>query len=293
MPSNYRGRLAPSPTGFLHLGHAQTFWAASERARLHGGELILRLEDLDAQRCRTEFTKAIYEDLRWLGLTWHEGPDIGGRHAPYTQSQRREIYDTILQELRKKNAVYPCTCSRKDIAQSIAAPHAGDEEVIYPGTCRHRSAEDLPATRYCWRFRLPPDQAVEFHDGFFGPVRFVTGKDFGDFVVWRQDHIPAYQLAVVADDLAMEITEVVRGEDLLLSTARQLLIYAALNKSAPAFFHCPLLRDEHGNRLAKRHDSLSLRALRMAGLTPETLSQKFAATFASKLERDHSRTLAR
>jgi len=274
----YRGRLAPSPTGYLHLGHARTFWTAQERARARGGTMILRNEDLDAARFKMEFVDATLEDLRWFGLAWSEGPDVGGTHAPYNQRERMDHYVAALAKLRAGNFLYPCTCSRKDIQNAVTAPHTSDNEVIYPGTCRqNRPAAvvgNAPTTfvrRSNWRFRVPDGEVITFMDGHFGPQKFVAGTDFGDFVVWRADDLPAYQLACVVDDAAMRITEVVRGADLLLSTARQLLLYRALNQSPPDFFHCELLCDEQGQRLAKRHDSLSLRQLRMQGDTPANL----------------------
>jgi glutamyl-tRNA synthetase len=266
----YRGRLAPSPTGHLHLGHARTFWAAQTRARAAGGVLVLRLEDLDGPRCRPEFTAAALEDLRWFGFAWQEGPDVGGPHAPYVQSVRRERHRAALERLRAGGHLFPCACSRRDIAAALSAPHAGDEEPLYPGTCRARS-DAPPAARLSWRFRVPDGEAIAFTDGWHGPQRFVAGRDFGDFVVWRHDGLPAYQLACAVDDAAMGITEVVRGADLLVSTARQLLLHRALGLTPPAFFHCPLVTDERGVRLAKRHAALGLRALRAAGASPESL----------------------
>ena len=274
--SPYRGRIAPSPTGFLHLGHARTFWIAQQRARQHLGTLILRNEDLDRARCRPEFVAAMFEDLKWFGLEWSEGPDCGGSHAPYDQSERIAHSRAAFEQLKSAGFIYPCSCSRKDIQQSATAPHAEDGEPIYPGTCREKGVQDqaddtTAKVQENWRFRVSDGEAVEFVDGHFGPQRFVAGRDFGDFPVWRHDGIPSYQLAVVVDDAAMGITEVVRGEDLLLSTARQLLLHRALGFAPPAFHHCPLVRDEHGERLAKRHDALSLRALRLSGKTPEAL----------------------
>ncbi len=274
MPSTYRGRLAPSPTGYLHLGHARTFWIAFERARSRGGTLIFRNEDLDAFRSKPVFAEAMVEDLRWLGLSWEEGPDVGGNFGPYLQSQRLELYRAQFEQLRKRGAIYPCTCSRKDVLRSLQAPHQAEEEPIYPGTCRNNSgATELAKAN--WRLRVPDGEAIVFVDGFFGEQRFVAGRDFGDFVVWRNDGVPSYQLAVVVDDAAMRITEVVRGADLLVSTARQLLLYRALDWQPPAFFHCPLVTDRTGVRLAKRHDVLSLRTLRLEGKTPPELQKGF------------------
>jgi len=263
----YRGRVAPSPTGYLHLGHARTFLIAAERARHFNGDLILRNEDLDPDRCRPEFVSAMYEDLRWLGISWSEDPDCGGACAPYSQSLRREFYLAAWEKLRNAGAIYPCTCSRKDLAVSASAPNDMDDEPIYPGYCRNRNdgcAFEKP-TGVNWRFRVPEGEEVTFDDQHFGRQRYVAGRDFGDFVVWRRDDVPAYQLAVVVDDDAMKISEVVRGADLSKSTARQLLVYRALGLKAPKFYHCDLVRDERGERLAKRHDALSIRKLRESG----------------------------
>jgi glutamyl/glutaminyl-tRNA synthetase len=273
MPASpYRGRLAPSPTGLLHIGHACTFWVAYERALEHVGTLVFRNEDLDRQRSKAKFAEAMIEDLRWLGINWQEGPDIGGPFAPYEQSRRREFYLAAWRKLRDGAFIYPCTCSRKDLANSAAAPNEGDNELHYPGHCREKIGE---ASRYeapagvNWRFRIPDDEEITFDDLHLGPKRYIAGKDFGDFVVWRRDDVPAYQLAVVADDAAMQITEVVRGADLLKSTARQLLLIRALGLRVPAYYHCDLVRDAAGLRLAKRHDALSLRKLREQGYGPQ------------------------
>lgn len=271
----YRGRLAPSPTGYLHLGHARTFWTAQERAHRNGGVLVLRNEDNDSQRFKLEFVPAMFEDLKWFGFDWQEGPDVGGPFGPYQQSERLGFYRAALEKLRAGGWLYPCTCSRKDIQAAARAPHAADDdEPIYPGTCRdktHTTIAPQPAARFNWRFRVPDAESISFEDGNFGPQQFVAGRDFGDFVVWRHDDAPAYQLACVVDDAAMKITEVVRGADLLKSTARQLLLYRALQIAPPQFYHCELMNDAAGNRLAKRHDALSLRTLRLRGESPEAL----------------------
>lgn len=272
-PAAYRGRLAPSPTGYLHLGHLSTFWTAQERARAAGGTLILRSEDLDRARCRSELSEAMLEDLRWAGLSWSEGPDCSGPHAPYVQSQRLAHYMAAFEVLREKGLVYPCTCSRQDVARALGAPHAGDDEPVYPGTCRPAAAARpaLPRAGQNWRFRVPEGRTVTFADGRTGPHTQKAGVEFGDFLVWRKDDLPAYQLACVVDDAAMAITEVVRGEDLLTSTSRQLLLYEALELAAPAFFHCALITDAGGRRLAKRDNATTLRGLRAAGRTLEEL----------------------
>ena len=274
----YRGQLAPSPTGWLHLGHARTFWMAQERAVTAGGALVLRNEDLDAQRYRLEFVADMMEDLRWFGFQWQEGPDCGGPFGPYAQSRRGPLYRAALEKLRRAGWIYPCRCSHQDVLRALQAPHAGEEEPVYPGTCRPRSGitANLPdATGANWRFRVPDGEVISFVDGFFGSQQFQAGRDFGDFVVWRRDDVPSYQMAVVVDDAAMKITEVVRGADLLLSTARQLLLYRALELTPPAFYHCPLVTDDSGARLAKRHDALSLRRLREQGMTPQKLRESW------------------
>jgi glutamyl-tRNA synthetase len=273
--ARYRGRIAPTPTGYLHLGHGRTFWTAYRRARERGGALVFRNEDLDAQRCRPEYAAAMYEDLHWLGLEWDEGPDVGGPFAPYAQSGRRAFYLKAWRRLVEHGFVYACACSRRELAEAAQAPHE-DDGPLYPGTCRGRglaAGRDAAAgpAGYNWRFRVPDGETVRFTDLRLGAQEFNAGRDFGDFVVWRRDDVPAYQLAVAVDDAAMQITEVVRGEDLLKSTARQLLLLRALGLPAPAYFHTPLLTDEKGARLAKRHAALSLRALRQSGADPATL----------------------
>jgi glutamyl-queuosine tRNA(Asp) synthetase len=274
LPKNppYRGRIAPSPTGYLHLGHARTFWTAQERAQAAGGSLVLRNEDLDRARCKPEFVAAMFEDLRWFGFQWQEGPDIGGPFAPYNQSQRYPVYRRALEKLEQTGLIYPCRCSRKDLQSAARAPHAeDDEEPIYPGTCRRLPQSEIVNRKFCWRFRVPDGETISFTDENLGPQQFTAGKDFGDFVIWRTDDVPAYQLACVVDDAAMKITEVVRGADLLVSTARQLLLYRALGLPAPRFYHCPLMTDDSGVRLAKRHEALSLRRLRERGQSPGDL----------------------
>lgn len=267
----YRGRLAPSPTGYLHVGHALTFWRAQERCRERHGALVLRVEDLDCARCRAEFREALFEDLRWFGLEWTEGP--------FLQSERRPLYLEAWKKLRDRGLVYPCNCSRRDVLSAAGAPHAEEEEPLYPGTCRPSCltipvAEDPAGMN--WRFRVPENDALQFLDQCAGRQRALAGRDFGDFVIWRKDGVPAYQFAVVVDDAAMRITEVVRGADLLLSTFRQLLLYRALDLPAPDFCHLPLVTDSSGQRLAKRHDALSLRTLRAEGATPDEIRRRFA-----------------
>jgi len=272
--ASYRGRLAPSPTGLLHLGHARTFWTAQERARAAGGTLLLRNDDLDIARCRSEFVTAMIEDLRWFGLQWEE-PMV-------TQSTRIALYRAAFARLHAAGLIYPCACSRRDVQQAATAPHETgptlDDEPLYPGTCRPENlpptsplkphASPSPGDGVNWRFRVPDGETLVFHDEHFGEQRATAGRDFGDFLVWRKDDAPSYQLACVVDDAAMRITEVVRGADLMKSTFRQLLLYRALKLSPPAFYHCPLVTDDAGVRLAKRHDAFALRTLREQGRSP-------------------------
>jgi glutamyl/glutaminyl-tRNA synthetase len=281
-PTRYRGRLAPSPTGYLHLGHARTFWVASERARAAAGALILRNDDLDAARFRLDFAQAMLEDLRWLGLAWDEGPDVGGPHAPYSQSERRPTYRAALERLHEARLIYPCSRSRRDVIDAAGAPHEGaaDDEPVYPAAFRPDPGAAIPPLEATigvnWRLRVPDGEVLEFDDSRLGRQRAVAGRDFGDFPVWRRDDCPSYQLACAVDDAEMGVTEVVRGEDLVRSTFRQLLIYRALGLPPPRFHHCPLLADAHGNRLAKRHDALSLRVLRARGESPESIVARWA-----------------
>jgi glutamyl-tRNA synthetase len=202
---------------------------------------------------------------------------VGGPFAPYDQRARIEIYREAFEMLKGNGAVFPCSCSRQDVLRALQAPHQSEEEPIYAGTCRGRRIEEIPpGAKVSWRFRVPDGKPVSFGDLNFGEQRWVAGRDFGDFIVWRHDALPSYQLACVVDDHAMRMSEVVRGEDLLVSTARQLLLYQAWAWTAPAFFHCRLMRDEKGVRLAKRHDALSLRALRAAGRTPEDIRSEWS-----------------
>jgi len=248
----------------LHLGHARTFWIAFERAA--GGKLWLRDEDLDPQRSRADFATAMREDLRWLGITWQ---------AEVKQSDRLELYRKAMQTLIAAGTVYPCHCSRRDLERATQAPHEEDDEPVYRGTCRPSEPWTLgpgPLPQN-YRFRVPDGETIHFTDLHAGPQAFRAGcdaaADFGDFLVWRKDGLPSYQLACIVDDAAMGVTEVVRGRDLLKSTARQILLQRALGLPTPAYFHCDLMRDEAGVRLAKRHDALSLRTLREAGRKPQ------------------------
>ena len=284
------GRLAPSPTGAQHVGNARTYllaWLSARRpptlpspARGEGlslspsplagegrvgGRIVLRIEDVDSPRVKPGAAAGAVEDLRWLGLDWDGEPVV--------QTQRLPLYESALQTLRQRELVYPCTCTRSDVERAASAPHAEHEGPVYPGTCAGRRAADaasLGDRPYCWRFRVP-ERSPEWIDGFRGPTAIDLRTMGGDFVVWKAVGTPAYQLAAVVDDAAQGVTEVVRGDDLVPSTPRQLLLYEALGLRSPQFIHVPLVVGPDGRRLAKRHGDTRLSALRAAGVTAERL----------------------
>lgn len=262
----YRGRFAPSPTGDLHLGSAATALVTWLAARKAGGELVLRIEDIDHPRVVPGAAERQMEDLRWLGLDWDEGPDVGGSRGPYRQSERSDRYREALGALSRRGLTYLCDCSRAEIARAASAPHAGEEGPRYPGTCRDlaRSARTFrrpPAVRL-----VVPAGEVAVRDRWQGEIRQDVAGSVGDFVLARGDGIWAYQLAVVVDDLAMGITEVVRGADLLASAPRQILLAEMLGEPAPSFAHAPLVVAADGARLAKRGAGATLREQRDAGV---------------------------
>lgn len=264
-----KGRLAPSPTGGLHLGNARTFLIAWLLARRNQGKIVFRMEDLDASRARADAALTALADLRSLGLDWDEGPDVGGPEAPYTQSERTAVYQAALQVLIEKNLVYPCTCTRSDIARAASAPHAEDMPAQYPGLCaHHHSSKGLEYEQsglgFAWRFRTE-GQSVQWFDHVRGPQTHQLDKIGGDFIVARSGMIFSYQLAVVVDDAAMGVTQVVRGHDLVESTPRQILIQSALNLPRPEYWHVGLVVGPDGKRLAKRDDSVKLSVLRGQG----------------------------
>ena len=273
-----RGRFAPSPSGRMHLGNLFCALLSWLSVKSRGGEWILRIEDLDTARCRPEYARQVEEDLRWLGLAWDEGGSAGGPDAPYFQSERTALYEEALARLRGMGLVYPCFCTRAQL-HAASAPHREDGLTVYPGTCRGLTAEDIARREAAGRkgaIRLRvPEETVTFTDGHLGEVTEYLPTDCGDFLLRRSDGLFAYQLAVVVDDAAMGVTEVVRGADLLSSTPRQLLLYQLLGWEAPEFFHFPLLLSPDGRRLSKRDGDLGLAALRER-YTPEEIIGKLA-----------------
>lgn len=276
--SPVRGRLAPSPTGLLHLGNALAFLLAWLGARSQGGALVLRLEDIDPERSRPEFAAAIIRDLRWLGLDWDEGPDLGGPFGPYVQSQRQHHYEAALAELEAAGRAYPCFCTRKELRQLASAPHAGDGSPAYPGTCRTLTPEQRARLAKVRRPALRLDctqgdgAAIAFCDRIAGPREMTLAACGGDFALRRSDGVVAYQLAVVLDDAAMGVTQVVRGDDILASTPRQIFLQRLFGLPEPEYAHLPLVLDADGERLAKRHNALTLDALRERGVRPEAVA---------------------
>ena len=262
--STYRGRIAPTPSGYLHAGHLRTFRIAWERAREAGGTLFYRNDDLDPRRSRPEYLQAAMVDLRAHGLDWDEGPDLGGPSAPYHQSARGNHYLKAWRQLREAGLLYPCRRSRKEIREAGWLPADGEEYLFPPEfrpaggavPLREFDEADEPG-EVNWRFRTPDDHEVRVEDLGFGPKTFQTGKDFGDFLVWRKDGVAAYELATVADEIDMGVTEVVRGADLLKSSARQCLLFEALGKPRPAFYHCELVLGPDGRKLSKSERSLA------------------------------------
>lgn len=261
--------MAPTPSGLLHVGHARTFFWAWKRARERAGTLILRIEDIDQERSRPDFEQAALEDLAWLGLDWEEGVDCGGALGPYRQSDRADRHEAVWRRLIEGGWIYPSTHSRREISERNPGREK-DGGSLFPVELRKIPSEDerrSPDPKTNWRFRVPDGERIEFIDERKGRQQWVAGVDFGDFLVWRKVGGPSYELAVVADDVDMQITEVVRGEDLLLSTARQILVYRALGHEPPAFRHESLVCDSEGNRLSKTAGSVSIRSLRERGWT--------------------------
>ena len=276
-----RGRLAPSPTGYMHLGNAWAFLLAWLAARASSGEVLLRIEDIDPQRSRPEYTAALIEDLIWLGLDWDYGPDkpeAAGMQGlgPFEQSRRGRHYAAAIARLESAGLTYPCFCTRKELRGMAGAPHVDDAGAPYPGTCRklgqaQRQALLASGRRPCLRLRCP-DGAVNFTDAVFGRQSFTLADCGGDFALRRSDGVVAYQLAVAVDDALMGINQVVRGRDILISTPRQIALLKLLGYGAPAYAHVPLLLDDEGERLAKRHQSLALRNLRQMGADPRRIT---------------------
>jgi len=267
-------RLAPSPTGALHLGNARTFLINWLLARQNGWKIILRIEDIDGPRIKAGADRLLIEDLQWLGLDWDEGPIY--------QTSRTPVYRAALQRLIDQDVAYPCICSRKEVELAASAPHAEDGAAVYPGTCRGRfkSIEEALAVSGrppAIRFRVP-EETITFADEFRGGQSFNAARQLGDFVIAKSDGTPAYQLAVVVDDAEMNITDIVRGDDLIDSTPRQILLYRAMGIASqiPRYTHLPLVVGMDGRRLAKRHGDTRLSYYRQQGVAASKVLQLLA-----------------
>ncbi len=274
------GRLAPSPTGVLHLGNARSFLLAWLDLRSRGGHMVLRMEDLDGPRVKAGAARLAMEDLRWLGLDWDEGPIY--------QRPRLEIYSSYLQRLAEAGLAYPCVCTRKDVEQAASAPHPGEEGPVYSGTCRGLWRSAVEAQKQtgklpCWRFAIPIGTKVDFSDRICGATSLDLAQQGGDFVIWKKDNEPAYQLAVVVDDAEQKINSVVRGDDLISSAGRQILIYQAFGFPVPEFAHVPLVVGTDGRRLAKRHGDTTVRQFREQGISSAQILRMLAATFTGAI----------
>lgn len=283
--SKIRGRLAPSPTGALHLGNIRTFMITWLLARSRGGQLVMRIEDLDHPKNKPGAVEGMISDLRWLGFDWDEGFGSGrDDDCDYIQSRRVERYAAALERLIQLNLVYPCTCSRRDVEAGLSAPHS-DEALFYEGRCRDRYPDfaaaqaALPSSRVpAWRFKVPANETVRFTDGFCGEYSQVTADVSGDFVLARHPQGAGYMLAVVVDDDAMGINQVVRGDDLLAATPRQILICRALGLEQPEYIHLPLVVGGDGRRLAKRHGDTRVASYREAGIPANRIIGALAAS---------------
>ncbi|SKA69973.1 tRNA glutamyl-Q(34) synthetase GluQRS [Desulfobaculum bizertense] len=273
--SHVRGRLAPSPTGHLHLGNAWAFLLCWLAVRKADGTVILRMEDIDPDRSKTEFATDIITDLHWLGLDWDEGPDCGGDNAPYTQSEKLDRYAEVIAQLSERGLTYPCYCTRKELRSLASAPHKGEFGPAYPGTCLHLSASrkaELEAAGRRPSLRLHADSPdLSFHDRLCGDQHQTWEECGGDFPLRRSDGVISYQLAVAVDDIDQNVTLVMRGDDILHCTPRQVYLYKLLNARRPDYAHVPLVLDAEGERLAKRHKHFELRALREMGISAKAI----------------------
>jgi glutamyl-tRNA synthetase len=275
MSRNMRGRFAPSPSGRMHLGNAWAALLAWLDLRKLNGTMVLRMEDLDPDRCRPEYAEGLLEDLRWLGLDWDEGPDRGGPHQPYSQSERPHLYQAAFDLFDKQGLIYPCFCSRAELRSIASAPHAGESGLVYKGCCAELSPHAQQLKRFsgkqsAYRLRVG-DTNIKFCDQVLGSQEQLLKESCGDFVIRRTDGVYAYQLAVVVDDAAMGINRVLRGADLLASTPRQIYLWQLLGSVPPTFIHVPLLMGSDGARLSKRHGSLSIAELRRLGVKAEVI----------------------
>ncbi len=270
-----RVRFAPSPTGYLHLGNARTALFNYIFARHENGKLILRIEDTDKERSKKEYEEMLIDDLKWLGINWDEGPDIGGEYGPYRQSERTDIYYEYIEKLKGTGHIYKCYCTPEELEEERKKALAEGKPPRYSGKCRNLTKEEQEKLEkegkpYVWRFRVPDNEVIEFEDLIKGIIS-INVNEFGDFVIVRSDGSPVYNFVVVIDDALMKITHVIRGEDHLSNTPKQILIYRALGFETPKFAHLPIILGEDRSKLSKRHGAVSLRAFRDDGYVSEAM----------------------
>lgn len=270
-----RTRFAPSPTGYIHLGNVWVAFLNWWWTRQHGGQLVLRIEDIDRQRCRTEFVSAVMEDLAWLGIDWDEGPGDTLLYGSLIQNERMPFYRGIFERWKAEGKVYPCYCTRARLRSIASAPHEGEGRPLYDGHCRYLTTSERKSETKAPSWRLKAErETIQFDDLFRGHQTYTLAPGTDDIVLLRADGMMAYQLAATADDGAMGITHVFRGNDLLPSTYDQISILNKLAYPIPTYGHVPLLVDANGVRLSKRQHGITVRDLREAGVTPETIIGK-------------------
>ena len=287
-----RGRFAPTPSGYVHVGNAFCYFLSWLSAHQKGGGVVLRMEDTDLMRMMPEMYGQTMDDLLWLGLTWDAGPTPEGGGQDYLQSNRTSIYEALYEELRRRDLIYPCFCTRSDL-KNACAPHASDGHSIYPGTCAHLTAaerEEKARTRSpAWRLRTP-DKTIHLRDGLQGDLSLNLTAECGDYPIRRADGVFCYQFVSVVDDALMGVNEVVRSRDLLPSTPQQIGLQELLGYPRPRYYHIPMILDAQGNRMAKRDRGLSIAGLRQTYAPEEVLGR--LAFLAGQQETPRARTLS-
>lgn len=274
--SKIRVRFAPSPTGHIHVGNMHTTLFNWLFCRHHGGEFVLRLEDTDLVRSEKRYEEVIYEEMKWLGLNWDEGPDVGGPFAPYRQTERLDMYRKYAQRLESEGKCYPCYCTEEELAESRQASMAEGDNPVYNGRCQHLTPEEkqrfeAEGRKPALRFRVPPGDKIVINDLIRGPITF-DRQNIGDFIIMRSNGVPIYNYAVVIDDVSMEITHIIRGDEHISNTPVQILLYEALGFPLPVFAHASIILGEDRTKLSKRkHTEAFVGQFRAKGYLPEAL----------------------